>query len=204
MTKIIKLDGEDVILGTDDGKIRKVRIYDIHFAPAVGDEVEIYEGDGEIIITKKEVPNEKKNDYIDQTDYYHPQCGNTNVLLVFLYTTLITSIVACFLPVFSVSFLGLSYSVNYVYNDGNIADGIFIVGIQIIAIILLFCKKRTAVCILELLTIPVLVYTVYNLSINIPSSVNVSIYNLLGTGFYILAISLLASVILSSIYAIKN
>ena len=200
MTKIIKLDGEDVLLGTDDGKIQKVKIYDIHFAPAEGDEVEVYESDGSIIVTKKETPKENNN----QVNNYIVQNQGTDIVRVFLYIAMIASIIACFLPLFSISVLGYSYSINYVYNDGKIADGIFIIGIQLLTIILLSCKKRTAVCILELLTIPIIVYTVYNASINISSNGYVSLYSLFGVGFYILAISLLTSVILASIHAIKK
>jgi hypothetical protein len=202
MTKIIKLDGEDVLLGTDDGKIRKVRIYDVHFAPAEGDEVEVYENDGSIIVTKKETP--KENNYNNHADNYVVQNHGTDIVRVFLYIAMIVSIIACFLPLFSISVLGYSYSINYVYNEGKIADGIFIIGIQLLAIILLSFKKRTAVCILELLTIPIIVYTVYNASINISSNGYVSLYSLFGIGFYILAISLITSVILASIHAIKK
>lgn len=202
MTKIIKLDGEDVLLGTDDGKIRKVRIYDVHFAPAEGDEVEIYESDGSIIVTKKEIS--KEDNYNNQVNNYIFQNQRTDIVRVFLYIAMIVSIIACFLPLFSISVLGYSYSINYVYNEGKIADGIFIIGIQLLAIILLSCKKRTAVCILELLTISIIVYTVYDASINISSNGYVSLYSLFGVGFYILAISLITSVILASIHAIKK
>lgn len=202
MTKIIKLDGEDVLLGTDDGKIRKVRIYDVHFAPAEGDEVEVYESDGSIIVTKKEIS--KENNYNNQADNYIVQNQGTDIVRVFLYIAMIVSIIACFLPLFSISVLGYSYSINYVYNEGKIADGIFIIGIQLLAIILLSCKKRTAVCILEILTIPIIVYTIYNASLSISPNGYVSLYSLFGVGFYILSISLITSVILASIHAIKK
>ena len=202
MTKIIKLDGEDVILGTDDGKIRKVRIYDVHFAPAEGDEVEVYESDGSIIVTKKVMP--KENNYNDQTNNNIVQNSRTDIVRVFLYIAMIVSILACFLPLVSISFLGMSYSINYVYNEGKVADGIFVIGIQLLSIILLSCKKRTAVCILELISICVFGLTVYNMFANVSSSANISIYSFLGAGFYILAISLIASAILASIHAIKK
>ena len=202
MTKIIKLDGEDVLLGTDDGKIRKVRIYDVHFAPAEGDEVEVYESDGSIIVTKKEIP--KENNYNNQPNNYIVQNQGTDIVRVFLYITMIASILSCFLPIISVSFLGTSYSVNYVYNEGKVADGVFVIGIQLLAIIFLSCKKRTAVCILELITICVFGFTVYNMFANVSTSTNISIYSFLGAGFYILAISLIVSAILASIHAIKK
>ena len=55
--KIIKLAGESVLIGTDDWKIKEVRIYDVDFAPAVGDEVEIFENENSIIVSKKEKIN---------------------------------------------------------------------------------------------------------------------------------------------------
>lgn len=62
MAKIIKINNEVVSIGTDDGKIKEVRISDINFTPNVGDEVEIYETENDLIITKKE---KKKDNYSD-------------------------------------------------------------------------------------------------------------------------------------------
>lgn len=202
MAKIIKLNGEEVSIGTDDGKIRKVRIYDVHFAPAEGDEVEIFESDGEIVVTKKETPKENGN--IQQVNNYVTQNKGTDIVRVFLFIAIIVSMLACFLPLLSISFLGMSYSVNYVYNEGKVADGIFVIGIQLLSIILLSCKKRTAVCILELIAICVFGLTVYNMFANVSTSINISIYSFLGAGFYILAISLIVSAILASIHALKK
>ena len=204
MTKIIKLNGEEVTLGTDDGKIRKVRIYDVHFAPAEGDEVEVYESDGEIIVTKKETNKKYNNNSIEQSNNNYVQSNNNNVLLIFLYISMIISIVACFLPILSVSFLGTSYSINYVYNNGEVADGIFIVGIQFLAIISLLIKKKTAVAALEIIAVFVFGYTVYNMFTKISSSLKISIYSFLGAGFYILAIALLSSAILATIHYYKK
>ena len=53
MAKIIKIDGEVISIGTDDGKIKEVRALDVNFAPAVGDEVEVFENDGSVIVSKK-------------------------------------------------------------------------------------------------------------------------------------------------------
>ena len=58
MSKIIKIDGEVVSIGTDDGGIKEVRLSDISFSPSVGDEVEIFESEDNLIITKKEVKEE--------------------------------------------------------------------------------------------------------------------------------------------------
>ena len=58
MSKIIKIDGEVVSIGTDDGGIKEVRLSDISFDPSVGDNVEIFESEDKLIITKKEVKEE--------------------------------------------------------------------------------------------------------------------------------------------------
>ena len=60
MAKIIKIDGEVISIGTDDGKIKEVRALDVNFAPAIGDEVEVFENDGSVIVSKvksREVEN---------------------------------------------------------------------------------------------------------------------------------------------------
>ena len=54
MAKILKIDGDVVSIGTNDGGIKEVRRSDINFTPKVDDEVEIFETEGNIIVTKKE------------------------------------------------------------------------------------------------------------------------------------------------------
>ena len=54
MAKIIKIISDIVSIGTDTGGIKEVRITDINFTPDVGDEVEIYETENNLIVTKKE------------------------------------------------------------------------------------------------------------------------------------------------------
>lgn len=53
MAKIIKINGEVVSIGTDDGKIKEVRSSDLSFNPQVGDEVEVFESEDSVIISKK-------------------------------------------------------------------------------------------------------------------------------------------------------
>lgn len=54
MAKIIKADGDIISIGTDEGGIKEVRTQDINFVPQVGDEVEIFETENNLIVTKKE------------------------------------------------------------------------------------------------------------------------------------------------------
>lgn len=60
MANIIKIAGEIISIGTDDGKIREVRTSDLNFNPSVGDEVEVFENDDSIIISKKKSTSEEK------------------------------------------------------------------------------------------------------------------------------------------------
>ena len=55
MAKIIKIEESIVSLGNEDGTIRQVRLENLNFAPIVGDEVEVLENNGNIIVTKKEM-----------------------------------------------------------------------------------------------------------------------------------------------------
>lgn len=61
MAKIIKVNGDIVSIGTTGGGIKEVRISDINFTPNVGDEVEIYETENDLIVTKKEEKKENNS-----------------------------------------------------------------------------------------------------------------------------------------------
>ena len=60
MSKIIKIEGDKISIGTDDGKIKEVRSSDVNFSPAIGDEVEVFENDGLVIVFKKKNKIEEK------------------------------------------------------------------------------------------------------------------------------------------------
>ena len=59
MAKIIKINEEVISIGTDDGRIKEVRLADLNFEPKVGDEVELFESENSIIVTKKAVKKEE-------------------------------------------------------------------------------------------------------------------------------------------------
>ena len=59
MSKVIKINEGVVSIGTNDGKIKEVRLSDLNFEPQVGDEVDVFETEDNVIVTKKEV---SKND----------------------------------------------------------------------------------------------------------------------------------------------
>lgn len=54
MAKIIKINDAVITIGTDNGGIKEARLNDLNFNPKIGDEVEIYETENTLIVTKKE------------------------------------------------------------------------------------------------------------------------------------------------------
>lgn len=195
MAKIIKLDGENVTIGTDDGKVKEVKIYDIQFAPAVGDEVEIFESDGKTIVTKVE----KEATNVNNNFYTQPPVKPKNYRL-WLIIMILANIGVCFLPIISISVLGFTVSINYVVNAGQIADGVIVIAIQIVALIALAFKGRIFPFILEILATGVFGVTVYNLIDKMSSTVGkISLTSLLGVGFYLLALTLILCVVLAGL-----
>lgn len=63
MAKILKINNDVVSIGTKEGGIKEVRISDMNFNPSVGDEVDIFETENNIIVTKveKEVPTNQNS-----------------------------------------------------------------------------------------------------------------------------------------------
>ena len=61
MSKILKINGEIVSVGTEDGKIKEVRLSDVNYDPAVGDEVDVFENEETVIVSKKKNTAEQNN-----------------------------------------------------------------------------------------------------------------------------------------------
>lgn len=58
MAKIIKIEDDKILIGTDNGEIKEVRKEDVSFNPTVNQEVDIFESSDSIIVTKKEKKEE--------------------------------------------------------------------------------------------------------------------------------------------------
>ena len=52
MAKIIKIDDLSVSVGLDDGGLRVFDRSQLNFEPKVGDDVDIFEGDGQVVVTR--------------------------------------------------------------------------------------------------------------------------------------------------------
>ena len=211
MAKIIRIEGENVFIGTDDGKVSNVSIESMNFSPVVGDEVDVFNNNGALVVVKKQ--NQMVNNEMNGSNFNNPNYNvqtNSAVsvnskpdnITILLYIALALSVLACFLPLISISYLGVNYSINYVYNEGKMADGVIVIVIQIIVFILLFCKKKKAVCWVELFAVGIFSITAYNLLGRASELLSVSLFNYLGIGFYLLVISLIASTVLA--FMIRN
>ncbi len=53
MAKIIKIDDLSVSVGLDDGGLRVFDRNQLNFEPKLGDEVDIFEGDGQVVVTRR-------------------------------------------------------------------------------------------------------------------------------------------------------
>lgn len=75
MSKIINVKEGIVQIGTDDGGIREARLEDLNFEPKVGDKVEIFENETNVIVTKLE---EEKKEEPQQNSGVNININNTN------------------------------------------------------------------------------------------------------------------------------
>jgi TM2 domain-containing membrane protein YozV len=147
MAKIIKIDGEVVSIGTNDGGIKEVRLTDIGFNPKVGDEVDVFETEDKMIVTKKEEKKEQKNDGGININVSNNQTNGANPVYIANNTKAVNKVVYCILAFF----LG-GIGVHKFYA-GKISSGIlylifcwtFIPAcIAFIEFIIAICKKADA------------------------------------------------------------
>lgn len=65
MAKIIKIENDIVLIGTDVGGIDEVRLYDLQFYPQIGDEVEVFKTENHVVVSKVEPKIEPINSGIN-------------------------------------------------------------------------------------------------------------------------------------------
>lgn len=110
----------------------------------------------------------------------------SNLFRTILIITILGAIASCFLPLLSAG----GYTMNFVYYEGEVLDGAFIVVAEVIALICLLCKTKIPVFILQLPACGILISDLPDLSKGISSS-------FFGIGFYLVIITVVASTILS-------
>lgn len=61
MPKIVQLKEEVAMIGMDDGSLKEVRVSDLYNGAQLGDEVDVFESETNIIVSKKEKKQEKED-----------------------------------------------------------------------------------------------------------------------------------------------
>lgn len=56
MSRIIKINTTSVIIGNDDLSTTEARLSDCNFIPVIGDEVDVFKTENEVIVSKKSKP----------------------------------------------------------------------------------------------------------------------------------------------------
>lgn len=99
MSKIVKIDNDIIFVGMDNGSIKEVRKTDLSFDPSIGDEVEVYETENNLIVTKKQ---EKKDNF--KNDGISINVSNNNQTGAPMYiannTKAVNKVVYCILTFF--------------------------------------------------------------------------------------------------------
>lgn len=99
MAKIIKITNDIISIGTDDGGIKEVRMADVNFVPTLGDEVEVFETENSLIVTKKENMNESNTNHGININVSNNQNG-VQPLYIANNTKAVNKVVYCLLAFF--------------------------------------------------------------------------------------------------------
>lgn len=100
MAKVIKIQGEIVSIGTDNGGIKEVRVTDLNFTPQIGDEVDVYEAEGSVIVSKKEVKKEETPNSGININVSNNQGTGAEPIYIANNTKAVNKIVYCLLAFF--------------------------------------------------------------------------------------------------------
>lgn len=97
MAKVIKIEGEIVSIGTNDGGIDEVRLCDLQFQPVIGDEVELFRTENQTLVTKIEAKTETPNSGVNIN------VQNTNAVpqqTIYTHGKAVNKVVYCLLAIF--------------------------------------------------------------------------------------------------------
>ena len=61
MAVILEVTGNNVLIGTDDGGMKEVELSNLDFYPEIGEEVQIYENETKVFVTRKRRSNRSED-----------------------------------------------------------------------------------------------------------------------------------------------
>lgn len=99
MARIIKIDNDIISIGMNDGGIKEVRMADMNFIPNIGDEVEVYETENNLIVAKKEEKRENASNSGININVSNNQ-ANTTPMYIANNTKAVNKVVYCLLALF--------------------------------------------------------------------------------------------------------
>ena len=134
------------------------------------------------------VPTHKETQ--SQLEVQHQIQEKKSTLYILSIIFVIASCVAVFLPYASV----LGVNINYINNNGKIADGIFILISGALSFIFLCFRKKVPILIFGILSILVFAYDWINMNDKLGNYSSIVNH---GIGFYIILISLIGILIVS-------
>lgn len=77
MARVIEIAFDKISIGLDDGTIREIRPTDINFTPNIGDDVDIFESNGRLIVSQK-VPQFNPNQNMNPNGGININVNNEN------------------------------------------------------------------------------------------------------------------------------
>ncbi len=122
-----------------------------------------------------------------------------NPLFIACLVGMALMVIGVFLPVYKVSFLGISQSVNYFSNDGKLADGIWIILLAIAMLGIHAFDKAKFACIPALLSLALLIHFYMDIKDTIGSS-----FGSFGIGFYVMIIGTIVAGVCSVLVSQKK
>lgn len=110
-------------------------------------------------------------------------------------------VIGCFLPYVT----ALGYSTNYVFYDGNVKDGIFIIGFAILALIFILKDKYLGALISQCASFGIFLLDFFDYKSKLNSfGTYVSSISKFGVGFYIVLVGVILSLVISIILFINK
>jgi len=107
------------------------------------------------------------------------------------FGTCILAILGCFLPFYTVSAFGMTMTVNFIYVEGELARGIFVIAGIILGAILVLKKKEKLATIGNGIAVLILAITFFDFN----SSAELSGFGSFQIGFYVIAIGVIGSAV---------
>ncbi len=125
-----------------------------------------------------------------------------NPLFIACLVGMALMVIGVFLPVYKISFLGVTESISYFSNDGKLADGIWILLLAILILGLHAFDKAKFACIPAIISLALLIH--FYTDVKDSTSVLGTQVGSFGIGFYIMILGTILAGVCSVLVGLKN